>query len=248
MGYLPYSAETEAAIARLRAALIERYHVATTWGYGPRFLHSTGQFHKGGPKAGRFLQLDRRARRGPRGPRRAVHVRHADPRPGGRRPPDAAQPRPARRARQRRRHRRDQGAALDADRIRRPRQDGRQHGPSHRARLGPRGRRLRPEPRRASAPPRATAPIGAASLEELVSKLDAPRMVWLMVPVGQDHRVARSSTLAGPARRGRHDRRRRQLQLARRPAPRGGARAARASTTPTSAPPAASGASTSATA
>jgi len=57
MGYLPYSGETEASIARLRAALIERYHVATTWGYGPRFLHSTGQFHKGGPKVGRFLQL-----------------------------------------------------------------------------------------------------------------------------------------------------------------------------------------------
>ena len=57
MGYLPYSDETEAAVARLRDALIERYHVATTWGYGPRFLHSTGQFHKGGPKTGRFLQL-----------------------------------------------------------------------------------------------------------------------------------------------------------------------------------------------
>jgi glucose-6-phosphate isomerase len=57
MGYLPYSAETEASIARLRAALIERFHVATTWGYGPRFLHSTGQFHKGGPPVGRFLQL-----------------------------------------------------------------------------------------------------------------------------------------------------------------------------------------------
>jgi len=57
MGYLPYSDETEAAVARLREALIERYHVATTWGYGPRFLHSTGQFHKGGPKTGRFLQL-----------------------------------------------------------------------------------------------------------------------------------------------------------------------------------------------
>ncbi len=57
MGYLPYSAETEARVARLRAAVMERYHVATTWGYGPRFLHSTGQFHKGGPKTGRFLQL-----------------------------------------------------------------------------------------------------------------------------------------------------------------------------------------------
>ena len=57
MGYLPYSDETEAAVARLRAAAMERYKVATTWGYGPRFLHSTGQFHKGGPKTGRFLQL-----------------------------------------------------------------------------------------------------------------------------------------------------------------------------------------------
>jgi transaldolase / glucose-6-phosphate isomerase len=37
--------------------VIARYGVATTWGYGPRFLHSTGQFHKGGPATGRFLQL-----------------------------------------------------------------------------------------------------------------------------------------------------------------------------------------------
>ena len=57
MGYLPYSSETEAAVARLREKLIAEHHVATTWGYGPRFLHSTGQFHKGGPKTGRFLQI-----------------------------------------------------------------------------------------------------------------------------------------------------------------------------------------------
>jgi hypothetical protein len=31
--------------------------VATTFGYGPRYLHSTGQFHKGGPPTGRFLVL-----------------------------------------------------------------------------------------------------------------------------------------------------------------------------------------------
>ena len=31
--------------------------MATTFGYGPRFLHSTGQLHKGGPPEGRFLQL-----------------------------------------------------------------------------------------------------------------------------------------------------------------------------------------------
>ena len=57
MGYLPYSEEIEAAAGRLRAAVIERRHTATTYGYGPRFLHSTGQFHKGGPSVGRFLQL-----------------------------------------------------------------------------------------------------------------------------------------------------------------------------------------------
>ena len=44
-------------VARLRASLIERHGVATTWGYGPRFLHSTGQFHKGGPAVGVFLQI-----------------------------------------------------------------------------------------------------------------------------------------------------------------------------------------------
>jgi glucose-6-phosphate isomerase len=57
MGYLPFDDAIDAAVARLRAMLIERHGVATTWGYGPRFLHSTGQFHKGGPPTGRFLQL-----------------------------------------------------------------------------------------------------------------------------------------------------------------------------------------------
>ncbi len=57
MGYLPYDGAVDEAIERLRAAVIERHGVATTFGYGPRFLHSTGQFHKGGPATGRFLQL-----------------------------------------------------------------------------------------------------------------------------------------------------------------------------------------------
>ena len=130
MGYLPYSDETEAAVARLRASLIESHGVATTWGYGPRFLHSTGQFHKGGPKVGRFLQIVDEPRQDLEVPGRAVHVRDADPRPGRRRPPDAPQPRPSGRPNRR------QGA-VDADRIRGAREDGRQHGPSDRARLGP---------------------------------------------------------------------------------------------------------------
>jgi transaldolase / glucose-6-phosphate isomerase len=57
MGYLPYDDAIDRAVAGLRAKLIERYGVGTTFGYGPRFLHSTGQFHKGGPPVGRFLQF-----------------------------------------------------------------------------------------------------------------------------------------------------------------------------------------------
>jgi transaldolase/glucose-6-phosphate isomerase len=57
LGYLPYSDETDAAVARLRARLITEHGVATTFGYGPRYLHSTGQFHKGGPPVGRFVEI-----------------------------------------------------------------------------------------------------------------------------------------------------------------------------------------------
>ena len=35
----------------------DRLHLATTVGFGPRFLHSTGQLHKGGPDTGLFLQI-----------------------------------------------------------------------------------------------------------------------------------------------------------------------------------------------
>ena len=45
------------AIAELRARIRDETKATTTFGYGPRFLHSTGQFHKGGPPTGLFLQL-----------------------------------------------------------------------------------------------------------------------------------------------------------------------------------------------
>jgi transaldolase/glucose-6-phosphate isomerase len=57
MGYVEPSEGFDAAIAELRVAIRERTGCATTFGYGPRFLHSTGQLHKGGPATGRFLQL-----------------------------------------------------------------------------------------------------------------------------------------------------------------------------------------------
>jgi hypothetical protein len=44
-------------VTELRAVIRDRTRATTTFGYGPRFLHSTGQFHKGGPRTGRFLQL-----------------------------------------------------------------------------------------------------------------------------------------------------------------------------------------------
>jgi transaldolase / glucose-6-phosphate isomerase len=57
MGYLQPSPEFDAAAAELRETIRAATKATTTFGYGPRFLHSTGQFHKGGPKTGRFLQL-----------------------------------------------------------------------------------------------------------------------------------------------------------------------------------------------
>jgi transaldolase/glucose-6-phosphate isomerase len=49
--------ERDEAFARIRSLLRDRTGRATTLGYGPRFLHSTGQLHKGGPPIGWFLQL-----------------------------------------------------------------------------------------------------------------------------------------------------------------------------------------------
>ncbi len=55
--YAQPAAEVEAAIQSLRKAILATSQVATTAGYGPRYLHSTGQLHKGGPNTGLFLQL-----------------------------------------------------------------------------------------------------------------------------------------------------------------------------------------------
>lgn len=57
MGYVEPSADFDAAVSELRQVVRDATKSATTFGYGPRFLHSTGQLHKGGPPNGRFLQL-----------------------------------------------------------------------------------------------------------------------------------------------------------------------------------------------
>jgi transaldolase / glucose-6-phosphate isomerase len=57
MGYVQPSARFDQEVTKLRAAIRDKTKAATTFGYGPRFLHSTGQLHKGGPPNGVFLQL-----------------------------------------------------------------------------------------------------------------------------------------------------------------------------------------------
>ncbi|MFL5774885.1 MAG: hypothetical protein ACJ76W_01295 [Chloroflexota bacterium] len=55
--FIAPSDAADASIARIRTLLLNATGNATTAGYGPRFLHSTGQLHKGGPPTGCFLQL-----------------------------------------------------------------------------------------------------------------------------------------------------------------------------------------------
>jgi glucose-6-phosphate isomerase len=57
LAYLSPSAHVDAALRGLRRAILTHYRVATTAGYGPRYLHSTGQLHKGGPNSGLFLLM-----------------------------------------------------------------------------------------------------------------------------------------------------------------------------------------------
>ena len=55
--YLTEDPDLEEALCELQASIRDMFRVPCTRGYGPRFLHSTGQFHKGGPNTGHFIQL-----------------------------------------------------------------------------------------------------------------------------------------------------------------------------------------------
>jgi transaldolase/glucose-6-phosphate isomerase len=55
--FMPMTRDHDRELAALRTAVRDRARVATTVGYGPRFLHSTGQLHKGGPASGVFLVI-----------------------------------------------------------------------------------------------------------------------------------------------------------------------------------------------
>jgi RpiB/LacA/LacB family sugar-phosphate isomerase len=55
--YLAPTPEAWRVLQEIRVALRDRLRIATTLGWGPRYLHSTGQMHKGGPTSGLFLQI-----------------------------------------------------------------------------------------------------------------------------------------------------------------------------------------------
>ncbi len=57
LGYVEMNSADEAALQRIRHAVRDRKHAATCLGFGPRFLHSTGQAFKGRPNSGVFLQV-----------------------------------------------------------------------------------------------------------------------------------------------------------------------------------------------
>jgi transaldolase / glucose-6-phosphate isomerase len=57
LGYIQMTAAHEEALQSMRTAVRDRKRVATCLGFGPRFLHSTGQAYKGGPNSGVFLQV-----------------------------------------------------------------------------------------------------------------------------------------------------------------------------------------------
>lgn len=55
--YTMIDSQVDQLIGDLRTRVMRRSRIATTMGYGPRYLHSTGQLHKGGPGSGLYLQL-----------------------------------------------------------------------------------------------------------------------------------------------------------------------------------------------
>jgi len=57
LAYIEMNSAHEETLQAMRHAVRDRKHVATCLGFGPRFLHSTGQAYKGGPNSGVFLQI-----------------------------------------------------------------------------------------------------------------------------------------------------------------------------------------------
>ena len=61
LAYVPDFVAVNDRLQALRRRFAQRFVLTTTLGYGPRYLHSTGQFHKGGPASGCFIQITEQA-------------------------------------------------------------------------------------------------------------------------------------------------------------------------------------------
>jgi len=57
LGYITMNPANEKALQSIRHGVRDKKKIATVLGFGPRFLHSTGQAYKGGPNSGVFLQI-----------------------------------------------------------------------------------------------------------------------------------------------------------------------------------------------
>lgn len=57
LAYVQMNSENERLLQSIREKVLDKYRIATCLGFGPRFLHSTGQAYKGGPNSGVFLQI-----------------------------------------------------------------------------------------------------------------------------------------------------------------------------------------------
>ena len=181
--------------------LRRRTSCVVTHGYGPRYLHSTGQLHKGGPNTGLFLQVvddpgeELPIPGKPFGFRRLIRAQ-------------AAGDFESLKERGRRVARVQIGGSLVQLGM---------------VGLGRMGANMTERLRAAGHDVKTFDPNvdsrTASSLEELVQQLDAPRSVWLMVPAGIVDSVV--GELAPHLGGGRHDRRRRELLLRRRPPPLG---------------------------
>jgi transaldolase / glucose-6-phosphate isomerase len=85
LAYVARHARHDAPLQAIRHAVRDRTRAATCLGYGPRFLHSTGQAYKGGPNSGVFLQITCDDAVDLRVPGHTLHVRRCEGRAGARR-------------------------------------------------------------------------------------------------------------------------------------------------------------------
>ena len=98
LAYLTEEAGIERELAEMRLSIRDSLHLATTLGYGPRYLHSTGQFHKGGSPYRALLTADCRRCGRSANPRKTLYLQPPQTRPGPGRSGGLAKTRTARNA------------------------------------------------------------------------------------------------------------------------------------------------------